>query len=179
MLRRLLMTRTLFRIALLNCGHSCLLLLMINFYHLLVVRSDTEPVRMLVGNKFDLDNIRAMSVEELSVNMLGLTNNGDDDFRQNLRKFLFSVCGVGKYVLMKLILANFFRDKYVNAICTTSLLLSKRLCVDTEIKPYNHMDLCNEVDLDELTKMPTDYGVTKELAIKGVMPDGKLNNGVI
>lgn len=41
-----------------------------------------------------------------------------------------------------------------------------RLCADTEIEGYNHMDLGNQVDLDVLKNMSTDYGVTKELAIQ-------------
>ncbi|PWA98979.1 small nuclear RNA activating complex (SNAPc), subunit SNAP43 protein [Artemisia annua] len=43
---------------------------------------------------------------------------------------------------------------------------NKRLCADTEIEGYNHMDLVNEVDLDVLKNMSTDYGVTKKLAIQ-------------
>ena len=39
---------------------------------------DTEPTRMLVVNKFELDNIRAVSVEKLLGNRLGLSDNGDD-----------------------------------------------------------------------------------------------------
>ena len=60
-----------------------MLLLMINFYHLLATHLDTEPTRMLVGNKLDLGNIRAATVEKLSMNRLGLTNDGGDDSRQN------------------------------------------------------------------------------------------------
>ena len=63
-------------------------MLIIYFYHVLAANSDTEPTRMLVLNKFDLDNIRAVSVEELSVNMLGLMNDGGDDSRQNQSKYL-------------------------------------------------------------------------------------------
>ncbi|GJX32687.1 auxin response factor 9 isoform X2 [Tanacetum coccineum] len=51
--------------------------------HLEKAHPNTEPARMLVENKFYLDNIKVVNVEELPVNRSGLTNDGDDDLRQN------------------------------------------------------------------------------------------------